>query len=118
MPQSQTNSTLVRASSLQRNFKQGGEELTALVEVSCTIAPRDRIAITGPSGSGKSTLLHLLAGLDVPSSGNLGWPAHQTHQPLRPAYISIALQTPDLLPALTVVENVSLPLLSDRHSAR
>jgi ABC-type lipoprotein export system ATPase subunit len=107
----QTGSALVQASALQRVFKQGGRQIDALTDANCTISPGDRIAITGPSGSGKSTLLHLLAGLDVPSSGGLSWPAHQARGSLRPSYLSIALQMPDLLPALTVAENVALPLL-------
>jgi len=111
MTEAQTSSPLVQASALRRVFKQGEEEIAALTQVDCTIGSGNHIAITGPSGSGKSTLLHLLAGLDVPSSGSLSWPARQQHQPLRPAYLSIALQMPDLLPALTVVENVALPLL-------
>lgn len=111
MPEQQDHVCLVQAQSLQRIFRQGGEDLIALAEASCQVAPGDRIAIRGPSGSGKSTLLHLLAGLDTPSSGKVSWPARDGTGALRPAYLTIALQTPDLLPALTVGENVALPLL-------
>src|SRR6476660_8563641 len=111
MTETQTSAPLVQASALWRIFKQGDEEIAALMRANCIVDPGNHIAITGPSGSGKSTLLNLLAGLDVPSSGHLSWPARQDGQPLRPAYLSIALQMPDLLPALTAVENVALPLL-------
>jgi len=107
----QTASTYVLAHALQRVFRQAGQELVALSEASCVIRPGDRIAISGPSGSGKSTLLHLLAGLDEPTAGSLSWPALGERQSLRPAYVSIALQVPDLLPPLTAAENVALPLL-------
>ena len=107
----QTASSYVQAHGLRRVFRQGGQDLVALSEASCVIQPGDRIAISGPSGSGKSTLLHLLAGLDNPTSGSLSWPALGERKTLRPTYISIALQMPDLLPPLTVAENVALPLL-------
>jgi ABC-type lipoprotein export system ATPase subunit len=111
MTESRTDLPLVKAEALSRVFKQGSEEITALAHADCMIHPGDRIAISGRSGSGKSTLLHLLAGLDVPTSGALSWPSLQEQQSLRPAYLCIALQEPDLLPALTVAENVALPLL-------
>jgi ABC-type lipoprotein export system ATPase subunit len=102
---------LVEAQALRRVFRQGGMDIIAVSHASCTILPGDRIAITGPSGSGKSTLLHLFAGLDRPTSGALSWPALGAPDSLRPTQISVALQMPGLLPALTVVENVALPLL-------
>lgn len=102
---------LLQAHMLQRIFRQGDVNRVALAEASCTILPGDRIAITGPSGSGKSTLLHLFAGLDQPTSGRLTWPALGAQDNLRPTQIGVALQMPGLLPALTVAENVTLPLL-------
>ena len=111
MTENSSDSILVEAVGLQRAFRQGGGNLLAVSQANCRVVPGDRIAICGPSGSGKSTLLHMLAGLDAPTAGRLSWPAHGDGLRLRPAYLSIALQTPDLLPALTVAENVSLPLL-------
>jgi putative ABC transport system ATP-binding protein/lipoprotein-releasing system ATP-binding protein len=65
----------------------------------------------GPSGSGKSTLLHLMAGLDEPTVGTVEWPAIGTRQELRPGPVAMIFQGPSLMPALTVIENVALPLI-------
>src|SRR5258708_147486 len=111
MTETRSTSAYIEAHALRRVFPQGGQDLVAVTKASCTIRPGDHIAIRGPSGSGKSTLLHLFAGLDSPTSGEISWPACATPKRLRPAYISIALQVPDLMPPLTVLENVSLPLL-------
>jgi ABC-type lipoprotein export system ATPase subunit len=102
---------LLQALALRRVFRQGGLDIVAVSNASCTILPGDRIAIAGPSGSGKSTLLHLFAGLDQPTSGTLCWPALGPRPGLRPTQIGVALQLPGLLPSLTVAENVALPLL-------
>ncbi len=102
---------LLEACVLGRVFQQGSQKIVAIANTSCTIQPGQHIAITGPSGSGKSSLLHLFAGLDQPTSGSITWPALGNIQDLRPAQIGVALQTPGLLPPLSVVENVSIPLL-------
>lgn len=101
----------MQADDVGRVFRQSGQDLIAVSEASCMIFPSERIAITGPSGSGKSTLLHIFAGLDQPTSGTIIWPALGSPGNLRPTQIGVALQAPGLLPPLTVVENVSLPLL-------
>ncbi len=102
---------LVQAEALQRVFCQARTDIVAVSHASCNIFPGDRIAITGRSGSGKSTLLHLFAGLDFPTSGTISWPALGPQENLRPKQIGVALQMPGLMPSLTVVENVALPLL-------
>ena len=105
---------LVEATRLGRIFPQGGATIAALVSATFRIMPGDRIAIVGPSGCGKSTLLHLIGGLDRPTSGTIAWPALGRAEDLRPQQVALVFQAPSLLPPLTVVENVELPLLLGR----
>ena len=102
---------LVRAVSLARTYVSGGTTVTALADATFTIRPLDRVALMGPSGSGKTTLLHIIGGLDVPSAGEISWPAIGTAATLRPGPISMAFQGPSLLPPLSVIENIALPVL-------
>jgi putative ABC transport system ATP-binding protein len=103
-------SALAVAVDATRVFGSGETRLTAVHDATCIVSPGTSIAITGPSGSGKSTLLHLLAGLDRPTSGTVTWPALEGRS-LRPGPVSVVFQSPSLLPALDVTENVALPLL-------
>jgi len=102
---------LVRAEDLVRVYGMGERGVRAVWEATFSIAPSERIALIGPSGSGKSTLLLLIAGLETPTSGTLAWPAFGEPDDLRPGPIAIAFQGPSLLPPLSVMENVALPLL-------
>src|SRR5437879_4888382 len=102
---------LVRADGLTKVFGEGSAAVTAVAEATFEILPADRIALVGPSGSGKSTLLHLVAALEEPTSGSIAWPDLGPPEVLRPGIVALAFQGPSLLPPLTVVENVALPLL-------
>jgi ABC-type lipoprotein export system ATPase subunit len=102
---------LVRASGLCKTYGRGDAVLTAVEEASFVIRPGDRIALMGPSGSGKSTLIHLMAALDTPTAGAIEWPALGPPDRLRPGPVSVSFQGPSLLPPLTVLENVELPML-------
>jgi len=101
---------LVEGAKVARRFQQGDVDVYALRPVSFVIRAGDRIALLGRSGSGKSTLLHLVADLDLPTSGQLTWPGLGRHGTLRPKHIGIVFQAPSLIPTLSVVENVELPL--------
>jgi ABC-type lipoprotein export system ATPase subunit len=103
--------TLVRAVSIERAYGSGGEQVKAVTDATFSVKAGDTVALLGPSGSGKSTLLHLLAGLDVSTSGLIEWPAFGGRQDLRPGCVGVAFQGPSLLPPLTVVENVALPMI-------
>jgi ABC-type lipoprotein export system ATPase subunit len=103
--------TLIEAQDVGRTYGSGHAAVIALASATCEVRPVDRIALVGPSGSGKSTLLHLMGGLDTPTSGSLEWPALGARVTLRPSKVAFVFQMPSLLPALTAVENVALPLL-------
>jgi ABC-type lipoprotein export system ATPase subunit len=109
---------LVVATGVSRRFGLGSTATEAVRWASCVIQPSDRIALIGPSGSGKSTLIHLLGGLDCPTAGSLSWPGLGPREGLRPGKIADVFQGPSLLPPLSVVENIRLPLLLQGMSER
>jgi len=100
--------------------------LTIVDEVSLDILAGESVAVTGPSGAGKSTLLALLAGLDVPTRGRVLLEGHDLTQldedgraRLRAQRVGFVFQSFHLIPALTALENVMLPLeLAGRGDAR
>ncbi len=103
----------------ERVSKTYGErnEMAALDAVDLVICRGTRVAVMGPSGSGKSTLLNLVCGLDTPTSGavifdgiNLAERSDDDRTRLRREKIGMIFQTFNLLPTLTGVENVALPL--------
>jgi putative ABC transport system ATP-binding protein/lipoprotein-releasing system ATP-binding protein len=102
---------LARCLGAGRTYGSGAAATVALQPTDCEVLAGARIALVGPSGSGKSTLLHLLAGLDAPTVGTVDWPALGTLAQLRPGPIAVVFQGPSLLPPLTVLENVALPLV-------
>ncbi len=102
---------LAEAVGAGRVFGADDSKVTALKHATCRIERGDRIALVGPSGSGKSTLLHLLAGLDVPTSGTVRWPALGERDTLRPGKVSVVFQTESLLAPLTILENIEVPRL-------
>ena len=106
----------VRARSLRKVYGTGGAEVAALRDVDLDIEANRLTAIMGPSGSGKSTLMHLLAGLDRPTSGAVWYDDLDITElddrrltALRRTEIGFVFQSFNLVPTLTVLENILLP---------
>jgi ABC-type lipoprotein export system ATPase subunit len=102
---------LVRALDVCRVYGSGPWAVEAVVGATFSVRTGDHLAMVGPSGSGKSTLLHLIAALDRPSSGTIEWPGLGPRDVLRPGPVAVAFQGQSLLPPLTILENVELPVL-------
>lgn len=102
---------LVVCDRVSRVFGTGPAAVVAVHGSSCTVTAGARIAVIGSSGSGKSTLLHLLAGLEQPTVGSVGWPGLAAAGPDRAFEIGVVFQSPSLVPALDVAENTALPLV-------
>jgi len=109
---------LIEVESLTKTYDLGGALVHALDHVSMTINDGEMVAITGPSGSGKSTLMHILGCLDTPDSGvyrlageNVSGLSSDRLAEIRNRHIGFVFQTFNLLPRLTSLENVELPLL-------
>jgi len=117
---------IVKAVALGKQVETGRNRLTILQDVSFEIAAGEAVAILGASGSGKTTLLGLLAGLDVPTSGSvlidgadLSALDEDGRAALRRRMVGFVFQSFQLLPALTALENVMLPMeLAGAASAR
>ena len=112
-----TPKPLLRADGLTKTVTSGDAPLTILDDVTFDIAPGESVAIVGASGSGKTTLLGLLAGLDRPSEGEVWIGGHalsglgeDARAALRQRLLGFVFQSFQLLPALTALENVMLPL--------
>ena len=102
---------------LTKSYRSGAHELTVLRDVDFEIRAGDFVAIVGPSGSGKTTLLGLLAGLDTPSRGSvlldgtdLGALDEDGRARLRGEKVGFVFQSFQLIPTLTALENVQVPL--------
>ena len=105
------DTALARCTSAGRTYGTGDRAAVAVYDATCAVAAGDRVAIIGPSGSGKSTLLHLLAGLETPSAGQISWPALGGHPRDGAHRVGLVFQAPSLIPSMTVLENVELPML-------
>ena len=111
---------IVKVENLTKIYGKGDTEVRALDNISFSIPQGQFVAIVGPSGSGKSTLLHILGGVDTPTSGSVqigGTDISKLDETalaiFRRRQIGLIYQFYNLLPILTVEENLTLPLLLD-----
>ncbi|MGE8202972.1 ABC transporter ATP-binding protein [Heyndrickxia sp. NPDC080065] len=110
--------SLISINQLVKSFKIGGETVTALHRVSLQIESGEFIAIIGPSGSGKSTLMNMIGCLDKPDSGEYSLEGQDVGKmndnqlaAIRNKKIGFIFQNFNLLPKLSAIENVELPLI-------
>jgi putative ABC transport system ATP-binding protein len=111
---------MIKLVNVSKTYKQGTREVEALRNISFSIRKGEFLSIMGPSGSGKSTLLNLIGGLDQPTAGEIfidGNPLHGISDDeltlIRRKKVGFIFQFFNLLPILTALENVGLPLLID-----
>lgn len=112
-----TDSPLIELCRVYKIYETGAGKFTALKGIDLTIERGEFVAIVGKSGSGKTTLINVLAGIDRPTSGEVivaGAPVHRLDEgelaAWRGASLGIVFQFFQLLPTLTVLENVRLPM--------
>jgi len=108
---------LLAVDNLTKVYRSGTHDLTVLHEVSLAVLPGETCAVVGPSGSGKTTLLGLAAGLDTATSGSvrlagedLGPLDEDARARIRNRHVGFVFQNFQLLPTLTAIENVLVPL--------
>jgi putative ABC transport system ATP-binding protein len=113
---------VIEIQSVSKTYELGGAVVKALDDVSMTVNDGEMVAISGPSGSGKSTLMHIIGCLDTPDSGtyvlageNVAGLSSDRLAEIRNLRIGFVFQTFNLLPRLSALENVELPLLYARH---
>ncbi|MDE2875480.1 MAG: ABC transporter ATP-binding protein [Gemmatimonadota bacterium] len=116
---------IVVARRVTRDYWKGRARVRALRGADLTVEKGDFLAVTGPSGSGKSTLLHLLGGVDVATSGGVHFLGRdlarltvEERAALRLREVGLVFQRFHLLPMLTAIENVELPLAAARVGRR
>jgi putative ABC transport system ATP-binding protein len=109
---------LVTLRGVQKIFHRGSEDVPVLSRLDLDIAQGEFLALMGPSGSGKSTLLNLLAGLDRPTAGQVRLDGERIDElseaglaRMRRRRIGVVFQFFNLMPTLSAIENVELPLL-------
>ena len=118
--------SIIRVAGIGKTVPNGGTGLTILSDISFEVTAGEAVAIVGVSGSGKSTLLGLMAGLDTPSEGGIRIDGHDLfaldedgRAALRARMVGFVFQSFQLLPAMTALENVMLPLeLAGNRGAR
>ena len=110
--------SLISVRGLDKSYVRGGEEIHVLQGLNLDVDAGDFVAFMGPSGSGKTTLLNLLGGLDVPSEGSVTVAGDEITRmsgakltAWRARHVGFVFQMYNLIPVLTALQNVELPLL-------
>ena len=108
---------LIYLREVNKAFKTGSGEVLVLKDINFKVQPSEFVVVEGPSGSGKSTLLNMITGIDRPTSGEVivtGEPVHELSENRLAAWrgmsIGVIFQFFQLLPTLTILENVILPM--------
>ncbi|NND69777.1 MAG: ABC transporter ATP-binding protein [Halioglobus sp.] len=116
------DNALISLQGVSRDYRVGAETVRALRDVSVNIDPAEFIAIVGPSGSGKSTCMHILGCLQTPSRGSYRFGGADVHAmgpaelaQVRNARVGFVFQSFNLLPRLSALQNVELPLTYSPH---
>jgi len=114
----QPGATLVRLNDVTKTYRRGGESINVLSNLVLEVPRGDFLALMGPSGSGKSTLLNLVGGIDRPTGGSIEFAGQRLEQMnetqlarWRARHVGFIFQMHHLLPMLTALDNVELPLL-------
>ena len=112
-----TNGSIIHLDQVVKAYHNGVGDVTVLREVSLQVKAGEAVGVVGPSGSGKSTLINMIAGIDRPTSGEVmvtGQPVHKLNENQlarwRGRNVGVIFQFFQLLPTLSVVENVMLPM--------
>lgn len=113
----------LKIENLCKVYGKGENKVTALDNISLTIEKGEFTAIIGSSGSGKSTLLHIIAGVDIPTSGKVYLNGQDVYAQnseklaiFRRRQVGLIYQFHNLIPTLNVVENITLPILMDKRT--
>ena len=113
---------ILKVEHLTKSYGEGENKIIALNNVSFTVAKGEFVAVVGASGSGKSTLIHLIGGVDVPDSGKVIVGDRDIYSlneeelaVFRRRQIGLIYQFYNLIPVLTVEENMALPVLMDKR---
>lgn len=120
------NNSIIQVKDVVKNFKVGDGEVTILKGISFDVKPGEFVSVVGPSGNGKSTLLNMITGIDRPSAGQVVVTGREVHKmsenqlaSWRGENVGIIFQFFQMLPALSLMQNVILPMdFANKYTAK